>query len=122
MSEKVIYRLYAIPVGGDCIEKTSAERFGRITSEYALIYTCGKAPQDGVLLEEKHAQLMTDGDRKWLRDCNMAIIAEEMKKREQELCGDWSERLDILEELLKEEAERFNGKKDVENYGADRTE
>lgn len=122
MSEKLTYRLYAIPCGGDCIDRISAERFGRITSEYALIYTSGEAPNGAVTLTKEHAHLLTDGDRKWLRDCNMAIIAEEMKNREQELCGNLTEQLDVLEELLRAEAEKLNAKKDVEKHGAERTE
>lgn len=94
------YDLYALPINETNLESVSNERFGRITRDYALIYS-QSAPRDSVKLTDDDAYRLTAGDKQWLRDCNIAIIAEEMQENEADICSILSEQIDELEKRLK---------------------
>ena len=110
MSENKTYRLYALPISAENVDATAAARFGRITGSYALIYTDGEAPDGALCLGKEHEGRLTDNDRTWLRDCNLVIIAEAMKQDETRICGEISDELELLEQRLREEAEKLRRK------------
>lgn len=111
------FRLYALPIREGTVEIVSEARFGRMTSEYALIYTDVDAPSGAICLENRDAERLTENDRQWLWDCNLVITAEEMKKNEQEICGDISDQLYALEQRLHEEAEKLKEKESAIRNG-----
>lgn len=115
MSKTKTYRLYAMRMSDDSISKAVGERFNRITPDYVLIYTDGEKPDNSVLLKDADASRLTDGDQRWLLDCNMVVIAEEAKKHEAEFSQELSERIDALEKFLKAEKEKLTGKVDDTN-------
>lgn len=110
MSENKNYMLYALPISAENVETTAAARFGRITGSYALIYTAGKAPDGAVCLGKEHENRLTENDKAWLRDCNLVIIAEAMKQDETRICGEISDELELLEQRLREEADKLRRK------------
>lgn len=107
MTFKKEYRLYALKVDRKSIEAAMRERFNRITPDYILVYTDGKQPEHSIIMEEDDSKRLNDADVRWLLDCNVVIIAEEMKRREPELSEKISERIDALEAALRAEKEKM---------------
>lgn len=99
---KIRYRLYALDVTREAMDKASAERFSRVTPFYVLFYTDGEIPTEGIELAGSETKRLSEEDERWLADCNFVILGEELERRKPELLKDLSERVDALERVLEE--------------------
>lgn len=110
-ARKKVYRLYAMQRTRKNEEAAYATRFYRICPGYILLYLTGrKRPEGTVEVAGEDLKRLTDGDRLWLTDCNMVILAETAAKSgmtPQETEKRWTTTLDRLErELAAERAKR----------------
>ena len=110
-ARKKVYRLYAMERTRKNEEAAYAIRFYRISMGYILIYMTGrKRPEGAIEVAGEDLNRLTDGDRLWLTDCNMVILAEAAAKSgmtPQETEKHWTTTLDRLErELAVERAKR----------------
>lgn len=110
---KNTYRLYAMVWSREAEELAYQHRFHRIGGGYILLYLSGrKKPEGAVEVAGADLDRLTDGDRQWLAECGMELLAEaavregvtsrEMEKR-------WKSTLDRLEQELQAERERMKG-------------
>lgn len=105
--EKTAYRLYVLPTEPETISYAEEnERFYRITPRYALIYTSGEIHLRHAEITSAEIKRLSDADMSWLRDCNLALLAEAARENEGAIAQDMSNRLDRLEAALKTEAEK----------------
>lgn len=110
MAKKQKYRLFAMAVTEANVERAAAERFCRICPGYILIYLSGKRRIEGAAeVAGEDLKRLTDADRAWLRESNLAILAEAAEKagmtaRETE--KRWNATLDLLEAELRAERKR----------------
>lgn len=108
------YRLYALPLNANSIEKASKYRFSRATPTpapgYVLIYTDGRKPNESVEIKNKDAERLSSADARWLYDSNAAIVADEIEKQKPEVLKSLSDSVEALEREL----EKVKG-----NEGAD---
>lgn len=100
--EKTVYKLYALPLNGITEEAIDSFRFCRVTPLYALVYTAGEQPANSAEVEESDLECLSLADRHWLLECNIVLIAEDAKAREQEISAALSEKIEKLEQALKE--------------------
>ena len=109
------YRLFAMPVGAKEIEAAEKERFARITPLYVLVYTDSAPPTDNsVEITEDDVERLSGSDRDWLLLCNMALIAEDAKRREKEISSTLGEKIERLERAL-EEASNKNEREEIDD-------
>ena len=108
MSEtpKKTYRLYALPLTQENVERAYGERFSRITRGYVLLYTQSEAPEDAVEIGIEEVNRLTSADYAWLSDCNFLIVADAAKEKEDQIAGDLKKKLEVLETALKAEKEK----------------
>lgn len=113
MSEKKVYRLYALPLTSENIGLAAKERFSRATPSpepgYVLIYSASVMP-DAIEITENEVSRLSGGDSRWLFDCNTAIIAEEIKRHEEEVVKDMAFRMEALESELRKRKEELDRK------------
>lgn len=95
------YTLYALNISPQAIDIAQRSRFARVTKDYALVYSQDDIPQ-GKEVTDKDAYRLSKSDAKWLQDCNFAIIFEETKKKESEMVETLSEKIQLLEKILRE--------------------
>ena len=105
MARRKKYRLYAMPVNADNMEMAQKERFSRITPEYVLIYVKRRI-SDFPEITDKNIDIMSDKDRQWLSDCNMALIGEEVTRGRNDFLSDLSVKITELERALVREKEQ----------------
>lgn len=110
MSENKKYKLYAQTITAENVAKAENQRFCRITSEYILIYTCGRKPYGSVEITNRETKRLTANDRLWLQDCNAVLIMEQTKEKQGEIAADLSKKMDTLEIELMKEKERLESK------------
>ena len=105
------YKLYAMPITQKNIDAVASSRFGRITRNYALIYAESEPDcEQKVEVDGENGNLLTSLDKQWLFDCTVALIAEQAKDREADICAELSGKLNELERALKEEQEKLTAK------------
>ena len=103
---KKTYRLFALALTQENVERAYTERFSRITRGYVLLYTSDEAPENGVEIGIEEVNRLTNADYSWLSDCNLLILADAAKEHESEIAGNLSKQLDVLENALKAEKEK----------------
>lgn len=100
---KTEYRLFAMPLNENTTEKAAEYRFCRVTSGYALVYTAdGEPTGQSAEITESDIEYLSSADRDWLLGCNITLIAEDAKAREQEISAVLSEKIEQLEKALAE--------------------
>lgn len=102
--KKIQYRLYANNVTDFNITIAEKNRFNRITADYLLVYTPDKMKNWPEITDDT-VNILTDTDRKWLFECNMILISEEMAKEGSDFGVDMQRTIDELEKALKRERE-----------------
>lgn len=110
--EIIPYRLYALSVSRKTVALVAQERFARVTPYYVLIYTQGEKPEGAIEIADGEEKRLSDQDERWLIDCAIVILAEEIEKHKPELFEALSERIQELEAELqrrKEELEKKGG-------------
>lgn len=116
MADKKVYKLYALPTTMESVVMATHERFSRATATpapgYVLIYTDGAQPNGSKHITEEYKHLLTEADMRWLAECGAAILAEEAEKQDEDFMTVLSERIDALEEALKQK------KAELERKGA----
>ena len=100
------YKLYAMRISPQSVEFASVARFSRITSDYILIYSESAVP-NAVALKDEDATRLSVQDTRWLLDCNIAIVGEEIARQKPTIIQNISKRLEELEESLKQEQEKI---------------
>ena len=109
MSDKTKkYRLYALPMNEESVRKAERERFSRITGDYVLIYRTGRMSK-AVEVTESETHRLTEAERRWLYDCNMALIAEATHENMGGVLQSLSAKVDALEKALAEQKEAEEG-------------
>lgn len=102
------FRLFVLPTTDETVRKAEKARFSRITVDYVLIYKTGKM-QNAVEVTESEAHRLTEAERRWLLDCNLALIAEKTRENMGGVLQSLSEKVDALEEALKKQKEIEEG-------------
>lgn len=100
--DKKVYKLFAMPIKDTTEEAIEHYRFCRVTPLYALVYTAGEQPANSAEVEENDIECLSLADRHWLLECNIELIAEDAKAREQEISAALSEKIEKLEQALEE--------------------
>lgn len=103
------YRLYAAAVSEERMEAAARERFCRIGPRYILVYTEKEPPEDAVEITEAESGRLGREEARWIRECNLILLAEDAARREESIAADMAERLKRLEEALQTEWERAHG-------------
>lgn len=103
------YRLYAASVSEERMEEAARERFCRIGPRYILIYTEKEPPEGAVEITEAESGRLGREEARWIRECNLILLAEDAARREESIAADMTERLKRLEEALQAEWEKTNG-------------
>lgn len=111
---KTQYRLYAHSVDDDSIRYAQNVRFGRITRDYVLVYVPAKLSGWPEITDE-NVEIITAKDRKWLFNCNMTLISEEMAKKSSDFGVDMSNAIEELEKALKAEKEKLTNEQQTES-------
>lgn len=105
--KKTVYRLYAMSLAETTERAIEQCRFCRVTPFYALIYTADEtAPQHSVEIEGEDVERLSSADRDWLLGCNMTLIAEDAREREKEISAELSDKIEKLEQALKQAKEQ----------------
>ena len=113
--EKAVFRLCAMPTTAEGTAALEGQRFSRITADYTLIYTADEqVPEDWVVLADDDAGRLTVEDRRWLNDCNAALIAEEAAKQKPRIIRCLADLLDEIERNMAENAEEGGSADDGE--------
>lgn len=108
---KKTYRLWAVVYTDESAGLLEGARFSRlnVAEQYFLVYSDRK-PKGGALImtevREADARLLSDGERKWLFECNLEILREETKARSMDVLRDLSLKVGALEDALRAEAEK----------------
>lgn len=103
------YKLYAFPYSLESVDEAVKHRFNRINIRYVLIYEePDKLYTDSSLyhiINEDETGYLSESEKAWLLECNIQIITEESLKKRDDILASFSEKLDLLEQELKKEAE-----------------
>ena len=103
------YKLFAFPYSLEAVNEAVKHRFNRINIRYVLIYEePDKLITDSSLyhiINEDETGYLSESEKAWLLECNIQIITEESLKKRDEILASFSEKLDLLEQELKKEAE-----------------
>ncbi len=105
---KTQYRLYANSISDNNVEFAGEQRFSLITPDYLLIYTTDKV-KGWPEITDDNIYVLTERDRKWLFECNMELIAEEIAERGGRFGIDMEKAIEELENALKREKESLSG-------------
>ena len=107
MSKATIkYELYAMEATMENIAMVQKERFYRITPTYILFYKkkCRKKGEQCYnKIGESELGYLTEDDIRWLEDCNVVLLAEDVVKHREEITADMGSMVDRLEKALREE-------------------
>lgn len=115
--EMMPYHLYALSTDRRAVKVVARERFGRVTPYYALIYTKADKPEGAIEISEAEAKKLSDEDERWLIDCAVAILAEEIEKHKPEIFDLLSDRINELESELKRRKEEIEHKGGMTDRG-----
>lgn len=103
------YKLYAFPYSLEAVDEAVKHRFNRINIRYVLIY---EEPDKLYtvsslyhIINEDETGYLSESEKAWLLECNIQIITEESLKKRDDILASFSEKLDLLEQELKKEAE-----------------
>lgn len=99
------YRLYAAPTTAEATEETEKQRFSRTTADYTLVYTAQAMPDGWLLLAEEDAGRLTPEDRRWLDDCNTALIAEDVARNKPRIVRKLADLLEAIEGRIEQREE-----------------
>lgn len=99
-------KLYALAYSEESVKAAVQERFSRISDGYVLIYTDAEAPEKSAEIGKGDAWRLNERERDWLRECNLVIIAEALKRNEEKIAADMRRRMERLEEALRVEREK----------------
>lgn len=102
-NQKKKYRLYALPTTDETVRRAEKERFSRITVDYVLIYKPGKPVKDAAEITDAEAYRLTEAERRWLWDCNVALIVDATKENMGGIMQNLSEKVDALEAALEKQ-------------------
>ena len=106
--KKAVFRLCAKPTTAEATAEIEGKRFSRITPDYTLIYTDEDLSEDWLVLTEEDAGSLSQEDRRWLNDCNVALIAEEVARQKPKIVHRLADLLDEIERRLKQNEEGAN--------------
>lgn len=106
--KKAVFRLCATPTTAEATAMTEGKRFSRITPDYTLVYTDEEMPDGWLFLAEEDAESLSQEDRRWLNDCNVALIAEEVARQKPKIVHRLADLLDEIEKRLKQNEEGAN--------------
>ena len=106
--KKAVFRLCAKPTTAEATAETEGKRFSRITPDYTLVYTSGEIPKGWLEMKEEDAARLSSEDRRWLNDCNSALIVEEVARQKPRIVRKLADLLDEIERNreLREEGEK----------------
>ena len=108
--KKKIYRLYAAAYEPGMEVRLERYPFRRYNcgDGYILVYSDRKPPKGAIWTEirEKDAGALNDAERRWLFECNVAILSAETKARSADILRDLSLKTAALEDALRAELER----------------
>lgn len=109
MSEekKTVYRLYALAYNEESVKAAMVNRFSRISGGYVLLYTDAEELENSVEIGEADAYRLNPREREWLKECDLAILAEEVKANAEKIAEDMRRRVARLEAALREEQEKL---------------
>lgn len=105
IAEKNTYRLFASFLTDEVISIVAKQRFGRITPEYALVYTNGRKPKGFIEIKDAECGRLTEDDKSWLFDCNVVIYSEYHEETADGFFGSMTQIVSDLEASLETEAE-----------------
>lgn len=108
MSKATKYRLYVLPTTDETVRTAEKMRFSRITADYVLIYRTGRM-QNAVEVTESEAHRLTEAERRWLLDCNLALISEKTRENMGGVLKSLSEKIDALEIALEKQKQIEEG-------------
>ena len=77
------YRLFAAKCTQQTVEIAMNTPYARIANGYILLYKSGKAPEGYTEMTDKAEELLSDTEKAWLRETNLAIMEEFLKKNAQ---------------------------------------
>ena len=113
--DSAVFRLCAMPTTAEATATIEGQRFSRITADYTLIYTADeKTPEEWVILSDGDAGRLTPEDRRWLNDCNAALIAEEAARQRPRIIRKLADLLDDIERNMAERATEGGSEDDGE--------
>lgn len=70
------YKLYAAVTSPKTIEVAMNTPYARINGRYTLVYKTGRCPGGFKRVTEPALSMLTDDDRKWIDEVNLAILEE----------------------------------------------
>lgn len=100
------WRLFALLPGDISLEESESERFCRRTAGYVLVYRREEWGPRAMEVTGDSLKRLSEGDRCWLRDCNLVILAEECGKKSREVARSLGDMVAALEAALADQAER----------------
>lgn len=102
-NKKVEYHLYAMETTEENLNAVRDKRFYRIAPSYILLYERGQRTSNYNEIGESELRYLSYADKRWLLDCNMAIIAEETEKHKDEIASRMGLMVERLEAALQAE-------------------
>lgn len=115
-SEKIVYKLYAMPLSAKSMKEMAKARFSRATPfpdpGYILVYTDGEPPKDSAEITKEREELLSEADKTWLNDTNRTIIAEVVERHRPDILKSLSDRMSALEAELKRRKQEMMEKGD----------
>lgn len=100
------WRLFALLPQDISPEESESERFCRRTAGYVLVYRREEWGPRAMEVAGDNLRRLSAGDRAWLRDCNLVILAEECGKKSGEVARSLGDMVTALESALADQAER----------------
>lgn len=97
------YVLYALELTDENLQIVQDKRFYRITSQYILLYEINLPFTNYTHIGDSEMGYLSDADKQWLLDCNMAIIAEETIKKQDKIAASMGQMLERFEKALQSE-------------------
>lgn len=76
------YRLYVGVMGKENIQTALNEAYSRATKTHILIYKKGKCPDGFKEMREEDTYLLPASDIQWLKEVNMTLMQEFLKKNQ----------------------------------------
>lgn len=101
------YRLYVAATRNDTIKAALDEPYSKASSTHILIYKRGKCPPGFKEMKEENLHLLSSADRDWLKEVNMAVIGQFVKKHEEEAEEAGKKFLEEFEKELEKERQKI---------------
>ncbi len=102
------YTLYALEPTEENILAVQDKRFYRITPTYILLYEINLPFTNYNAIGDSEMGYLSYADKRWLLDCNMAIIAEETMKHQDKIAASMGLMVERLEQALQAERAKEN--------------